>query len=74
MMDGWADYLHTSLGGEHALFPALRLTSFGTFTAAAVLSASICLAERCARFAPSLFLSLEAQQTQRSMTFDSPVR
>jgi hypothetical protein len=46
-MDGWADYLHTSLTGEHALFPTLRLTSFGTFITAAVVSASICLAERC---------------------------
>ena len=46
-MEGWADYLHTSLNGEHALFPALRLTSFGSFVTAAVLSASICLAERC---------------------------
>jgi hypothetical protein len=46
-MDGWADYLHASLYGEHALFPALRLTSFATFVTAAALSATICLAERC---------------------------
>jgi hypothetical protein len=50
-MDGWADYLHTSLNGEHVLFPALRLSSFGAFISAAALSASICLAERCV-FAP----------------------
>ena len=45
-MDGWADHLHTSLYGEHALFPGLRLTSFPAFIVAAALSASICLLER----------------------------
>ena len=53
-MDGWADYLHSSLTGEHALFPALRLSSSGSFLAAAILSASICLAERCASYTRSL--------------------
>lgn len=52
-MDGWADYLHSSLNGEHALFPALRLSSFGTFIIAAVFSASICLTERSLTFALS---------------------
>jgi len=50
-MDGWSDYLHTSLYGEHALFPVLRLTSFGSFITAAALAASICLAERSLTFA-----------------------
>jgi hypothetical protein len=46
-MDGWADHLHTSFYGEHVLLPGLRLTSFAAFIAAAALSASICLIERC---------------------------
>ncbi|KAI0299775.1 hypothetical protein BC826DRAFT_906038 [Russula brevipes] len=45
-MDGWADHLHISFYGEHALFPGLRLTSLGTFITAAALALLICLAER----------------------------
>jgi hypothetical protein len=66
-MEGWADYLHTSLNGEHALFPALRLTNFGSFVTAAVLSASICLAERCVW---SGGLVLCPQGTNKAWLFD----
>jgi hypothetical protein len=45
-MDGWADHLHISFYGEHALFPGLRLTSLGTFITAAALALLICFAER----------------------------
>ncbi|KAI0308359.1 hypothetical protein B0F90DRAFT_162270 [Multifurca ochricompacta] len=52
-MDGWEDHLHTSFYGEHVLFAGLRLTSFGTFISAAILSAAICLIERLLTFALS---------------------
>jgi len=52
-MDGWADHLHISFYGEHALFPGLRLTSLGTFITAAALALLICLAERALTFALS---------------------
>jgi hypothetical protein len=67
-MDGWADYLHSSLTGEHALFPALRLTSFGTFITASILSASICLAERCAWFSRSFCVPKAQQNSEMHMT------
>ena len=65
-MDGWADYLHTSLNGEHVLFPALRLNSFGAFISAAALSASICLAERCVFCAHS-----HSSNSEKNMNFDT---
>jgi hypothetical protein len=52
-MAGWEDYLHTNFLGEHILFPSVRLTSFGTFTSAAALCATICLTERCVTAADS---------------------
>ncbi|KAJ3845355.1 copper transporter [Lentinula raphanica] len=42
--------LHWSFCGTHVLFPGLRLTSFGTFTAASILVSAICFSERFLSF------------------------
>ncbi|KAJ4485729.1 copper transporter [Lentinula aciculospora] len=49
--------LHWSFCGTHILFPGLRLTSLGTFTAASLLVIAICLSER--------FLSFISEQEWR---------
>ncbi|KAA1467814.1 hypothetical protein DENSPDRAFT_813716 [Dentipellis sp. KUC8613] len=45
-MEGWEDRLHISFLGEHVLFTGLRLESFGSFLAAALLTIGICFTER----------------------------
>ncbi|KAI6047853.1 hypothetical protein EDC04DRAFT_28333 [Pisolithus marmoratus] len=45
-MDGWVDYLHVSLFGEHVLFYSLRLDSFWTFCLGSIIVAVVCLVER----------------------------
>ncbi|KAF8274274.1 hypothetical protein EI94DRAFT_1714017 [Lactarius quietus] len=70
-MDGWEDFLHTSLNGEHVLFPGFRLRSFGAFVCAALLTAALCLLERSLTFALSQhwspFRSVRQSRSHRAL-------
>lgn len=46
-MDGWEDYLHVSLRGEHVLFAGLRLDTPASFIVATFVSVLVCITERC---------------------------
>ncbi|KAI0686642.1 hypothetical protein BC835DRAFT_1513216 [Cytidiella melzeri] len=50
-MDGWQDYLHFDLLGEHVFFPSLRLDSARHLVEACVLTIAICVAERSLTYA-----------------------
>ncbi|KAF8140495.1 hypothetical protein EV363DRAFT_1312630 [Boletus edulis] len=46
IMDGWVDYLHVDLLGEHILFRSLRLQSLWSFIPASIVITTVCLLER----------------------------
>ncbi|EJD54197.1 hypothetical protein AURDEDRAFT_109944 [Auricularia subglabra TFB-10046 SS5] len=46
----WRDFLHSAPHGEHVLFASLKLSSWGPFAAAAMLTVAICLTERALTF------------------------
>ncbi|KAI0032149.1 hypothetical protein K488DRAFT_50550 [Vararia minispora EC-137] len=52
-MEGWTDRLHTGFLGEHVLVTELRLTSFGAFCIAALVTLVICIVERAIAIALS---------------------
>ncbi|KAG6380966.1 exonuclease V a 5' deoxyribonuclease-domain-containing protein [Boletus reticuloceps] len=41
IMDGWVDYLHVDLLGEHILFRSLRLQSLGSFIPASIVITTV---------------------------------